>query len=332
VHGAGVHRNEGLSTDAEQLQARSICGGFDYAALTPAVLTQLTREHGVDSMTAVWYDRVRHTEPHRAFIGAVEALDADAALPLTSARLLVVPAAFWREYPQFGADGAAVLAVARALGMDAEMIRTPSTGSVSENARVICEALEREADGSVVLASLSKGGADVRMALEQDPTLARKVRAWINVCGIVHGSPLVDQMLDGPWWRRLALRAFLARWRADFGLLRELRHAPSPRATAPAGVYVVNVVACPLSTHTAGAITRRHRQLGTIGPNDGSTLLTDAIVDGGVIYPVWGADHYFRTPEVPVLIRRILLHLGASGHLPARSNVESSPFLNESAG
>ncbi|HEX6373361.1 MAG TPA: hypothetical protein VF006_30840 [Longimicrobium sp.] len=307
-------------------RARTSYPTLDYAALTPEVLAELTLEHRVDFATALWYDRVRSAEPHRAFIVAVEALDADAALPPTSARVLVAPAAFWREYPQFGADGAAVLAVARDLGLDAEMIRTPSTGSVSENARVIREALEKEADGSVILASLSKGGADVRAALEQDPALARKVRAWINVCGILHGSPLVDEMLDGSWWRRLAVRAFLARWRAGFGLLRELRHAPFPRAAAPPGVYVVNVVACPLTTHTAGAITRRHRQLAALGPNDGSTLLTDAIVDGGVIYPVWGADHYFRTPDAPVLIRRILLQLGADGHLAVRSNVESSPL------
>ena len=313
-------------------QAHTSYPNLDYAALTPAVLAALTREHGVDFATALWYDRVRSAEPHRAFIEAVEALDADVALPPTSARVLVAPAAFWREYPQFGADGAAVLAVARGLGLDAEMIRTPSTGSVTENARVIREALAKEADGSVVLVSLSKGGADVRMALEQGGEARRKVRAWINVCGIIHGSPLVDEMLDGTWWRRLAVRAFLARWRADFGLIRELRHAPSPRAKAPAGVYVVNVVACPLSTHTAGAITRRHRQLSALGPNDGSTLLTDAIVDGGVVFPVWGADHYFRTPDAPVLIRRILLHLAAGGHLPIRSNVESSPSSDASAG
>jgi hypothetical protein len=302
-------------------QARSAYPEHHYAALTPAVLATLTREHGVDFATALWYDRVRSAEPHRAFIEGVEAVDADAALAPTSTRLLVAPAAFWREYPQFGADGAAVLAVARALGMDAEMIPTRSTGSVSENARIIREALEKEADASVILASLSKGGADVRMALEQGGEARRKVAAWINVCGLVHGTPLIDDLFAGAWWRRLAMRAFLARWRAGFGLIRELRHAPgsplSARATAPEGVFVVNVVACPLSIHTAGAITRRHRQLAAWGPNDGSTLLTDAVVDGGVVYPVWGADHYFRTPDAPVLIRRILLHLGATGHLAA---------------
>lgn len=286
-----------------------------------AILADMIREHEVDAATALLYDRIRSAEPHRAFIEGVEALDADAALPPTAARVLLAPAAFWREYPQFGADGAAVLAVARALGMDAEMIRTPSTGSVSENARIIRKALAKEEDGSVVLVSLSKGGADVRVALEQGGEARRKVRAWINVCGLVHGTPLVDEIFAGPWWRRLAVRAFLARWRADFELIRELRHAPgSPlaaRATAPEGVYVVNVVACPLSNHVTGSIAKRHRQLAALGPNDGSTLLHDAIVDGGVIYPVWGADHYFRTPEAPELIRRILLHLGATGHLPA---------------
>ncbi len=293
----------------------------DHAALTAEELAHVTRENGLDAATALWYDYIRQTEPHRAFIEAVEALDPAASLPPTSARLLVAPAAFWREYPQFGADGAAVRAVARALGMDAELIPTRSTGSVSENARIICEALEKEEDGSVVLVSLSKGGADVRVALEEGEEGRRKVRAWINVCGLVHGTPLVDEVFAGPWWRRMALRAFLARWNADFELIRELRHAPgaplSARATAPDGVYVVNVVACPLSIHVTGSIAKRHRQLAALGPNDGSTLLHDAIVDGGVIYPVWGADHYFRTPDAPALIRRILLHLGASGHLPA---------------
>lgn len=283
------------------------------------MLEKLTRERGVDAATALWYDRVRSAEPHRAFIEGVEAADADAPLPPTSARLLVAPAAFWCEYPEFGADGASVLAAARALGMQADLIPTRSLGGVSENARIIREALEREADGAVILVSLSKGGADVRVALEQGGEARQKVRAWINVCGLVHGTPLVDDLLAGPWWRRLAMRAFLARYRASFEVIRELTHAPgSPlaaRATAPDGVYVVNVVACPLSGHVTGSIAKRHRELAKLGPNDGSTLLTDAIVDGGVVYPVWGADHYFRTPDAPALIRRILLHLAATGQL-----------------
>lgn len=275
----------------------------------------------MDCATALLYDRIRSAEPHRAFIEAVDAIDPAASLPPTTARLLIAPAAFWREYPQLGADGAAVLAVARELGISAERIPTRSTGGVTENAGIIREALAKEEDGSVILVSLSKGGADVRVALEQGGAPLRKVRAWINVCGLVHGTPLVERVLAAPWWRRMVVRAFLARHRADFSLIAELGHGPgsplSARAVSPEGVHVVNVIACPLSEHTTGALAKRHRQLATLGPNDGSTLLNDAIVDGGVIYPVWGADHYFRTPGAPMLIRRILLHLGTAGHLPA---------------
>ncbi|WP_331875359.1 hypothetical protein [Longimicrobium sp.] len=301
--------------------SRDSYGECDSAALSSRKLAEVTREHGVDSATALLYDRIRNAEPHRAFIEAVDAVDPAAPLPPTSARLLIAPAAFWREYPQIGADGAAVLAVARELGISAERIPTRSTGGVTENARIIREALAKEADGSVILVSLSKGGADVRVALDAGGAPLRKVRAWINVCGLVHGTPLVDQFFAGPWWRRTMVRAFLARHRADFRLIRELGHAPgsplSARAVAPDGVHLVNVIACPLSEHTSGALATRHRQLAALGPNDGSTLLTDAIVDGGAIYPVWGADHYFRTPDAPNLIRRILLHLGTAGHLPA---------------
>ena len=274
----------------------------------------------VDLATSQLYERIRRAEPHRAFIEGVDSVDPGAHLPPTAARLLVAPAAFYREYPRLGADGAAVRAEAHALGIPSVLIPTDSTGGLRANVRIIRQALEREADGSVVLVSLSKGGAEVRLALEEGGAAPRKVRAWVNVCGLVHGTPLVDRLLAGPRWRRAAVRAFLARHRAGLGLLRGLEHAPgaplSRRATAPAGVYVVNVIACPLSSHTTGALARRHRQLAALGPNDGSTLLHDAVVEGGVIYPVWGADHYFRMPGGPALIRRVLLHMGALGHLP----------------
>lgn len=55
---------------------------YDYAALTPAVLTQLTCEHVVDFATALWYDRARRAEPHRALpFGAPSAAPTPAQLP-----------------------------------------------------------------------------------------------------------------------------------------------------------------------------------------------------------------------------------------------------------
>jgi hypothetical protein len=54
-----------------------------------------------------------------------------------------------------------------------------------------------------------------------------------------------------------------------------------------------------------------------LGPNDGLTLLRDAILEPGTIYPVWGADHYFRLPAIATLLRRLVGHLCSHGFLNA---------------
>jgi hypothetical protein len=63
---------EPLRTSPERSlqQAVSSFPDDDYTSLTAPVLAELTREHGVDFATALWYDRVRSAEPHRAFVDA----------------------------------------------------------------------------------------------------------------------------------------------------------------------------------------------------------------------------------------------------------------------
>ena len=46
------------------------------------------------------------------------------------------------------------------------------------------------------------------------------------------------------------------------------------------------------------------------------TLVTDAIVPGGHVYPVWGADHFLRVPEASALLYRLFLWL--ADVVPAR--------------
>jgi hypothetical protein len=172
-------------------RSRDSYAACDYAALTPCKLAEVTRGHGVDFATALLYDRIRHAEPHRTFIEAVDASDPAASIPPTSARLLIAPAAFWREYPQYGADGAAVLAVAGALGISAERIPTLSTGGATENARIIREALAKEEDGSVILVSLSKGG---RMCGWRSRNAERRC----GRCG--RGSTSAGWCTERRWW------------------------------------------------------------------------------------------------------------------------------------
>jgi hypothetical protein len=294
------------SIDATLVRCASeAAGALSYRDLTRDRLARIARNCGCDFATAMLYDRVRR---HPEFAPFIDAVDARRAAPSASARgvgkVLVAPAAFFRELPKFGGDGAVVREAAERRGFAAEMLPTMSSGSVTENAAIIADRLSRESE-PVIVVSISKGAADVRVALDALGERAHTVRAWVQICGIVHGSPIVDAILASRV-RRTALAAYLKFLRADLSVCRELTWSENAllgaRAVAPAGVEVVNVVGFPLAHHMRGNARRRHTQLQRFGPNDGSTLLVDAIVEPGVVYPVWGADHYFRVPEAPELL------------------------------
>ena len=284
------------------------------ADLTHEVLAGLSERHGIDFATAFFYDRVCRSSEHAEFIRQVDAIEPNlTALPRVPGMLLVAPAAFWKEYPQFGGDGRLVRRVAGLFGMETGVAPVPSTASVMRAAEIIADTLRSSDDGEVVLASLSKGGADVRVAMQRWPELARKVRVWLQIAGLLHGTPVVNGLLSGSWWRRGLVRGYLAHTRADPQFLRELTWGDSSLlsgcAVAPPGVRVINVVGFPMARHLRGNVAKRHARMASLGPNDGSTLLRDAVVEGGLLYPLWGADHYMRVPGIERLLHRLFVYL-----------------------
>src|SRR5258708_24757377 len=78
------------------------------------------------------------------------------------------------------------------------VIPIASRGTLKQNARIICDWLLEHTDQPVILASLSKGGADVKMALaEPDAAGAFKnVAAWVNLCGILYSTPMAEWLLS----------------------------------------------------------------------------------------------------------------------------------------
>jgi len=74
---------------------------------------------------------------------------------------------------------------------------------------------------------------------------------------------------------------------------------------------MVSLIGFPLHQHMTTKFSRFcHRTIGSYGPNDGTTLLTDLHTVPGDIYPVWGMDHYFRPEsEAKNLVAAILRYL-----------------------
>lgn len=290
-----------------------------YEHCTHEVLSDLSVRHGVDFATSFFHDRIRCAPQNRELVAALDGKENENHTIDSRARgtILIAPALFYRERPDIGGDGAVIQRVARAAGLRVAVLPVASAGTARSNADTIRTLLPEYCVDPTVLVSLSKGAADVRLAFETMTALPPTLKAWVIVSGLVHGTPAVDR-LTGRWWSRGLLRALLARNGAPFSLAKEFTangsSALNRRAQAPQGILVINLIGCPLSHDLGTRFGRiRHRQMAPLGPNDGLGLLRDAIVEPGLVYPVWGADHYFRTDAVPRVISRLIAFLSAKG-------------------
>lgn len=280
-------------------------GGLD--ALTPEVLRDIAAREGCDFATALLHRRIVESERHGPFL---RALGERRETTLTSGtRVAIVPGAFYRENPRTGADGRVAREVAAQLGLPSELIPVSSTGSLADNARVIREWLLAHHGESVILVSVSKGGSDLKAALAQPDAahVFQRVTGWVNLCGILDGTPMADWLLSPALLARANRFVYRIRGRSlDF--LTDLQRYPGCALdfplTLPAHLRAVHVVGFPLHRHLRNGLARRcHTRLTAHGPNDGSILLSDAPLWPGQLCPVWGADHYLRPPadERPLL-------------------------------
>lgn len=296
--------------------------------LDAAVLRQVTKQQGIDFATALLFDRFRKSSRRSAFICQIDALRDIArsqAQPCIDARVVIVPAALYVERPDMSGDGRMIREVAEGFGCRTGLVPLASLGSVSENARRLAAWLAQQRDEKLILVSLSKGGADLKLALQSRdaPHLFRNVVAWINVCGPLNGSLMADWILSS------RLRAWLFRFqywvqRRDFEFISELRHDPPSMLNLPprlpCSMRMISLVGFPLRRHMTTPFSRFcHRTLSAWGPNDGTVLLSDVSQWPGEIYPVWGTDHYFR-PEKRAreLITAVLSYLAMELKNPPR--------------
>jgi hypothetical protein len=272
---------------------------------TAETLAELAGQRGIDFATAAAYQFVRTKPENAEFIQRVEAMEEHGLEGSFEAsgrppfRIGIVPGAFFREYPAAGGDGRTLLAEFERLGIHAEVIPLPSFRRLAEGAERICQWLRRNRDQRVVLVSLSKGGGETKLALAQEPELFENVSAWVTLSGILEGTPLVN-WLYSQRLRYVAVRGLFWWHRYPIAGLEDLRHGAATLLAAPLQLpprlRAVHVVGFPFSDSFSTPWGKRgHARIARLGPNDGGgILLADAIARPGLMYPVWGADHYLR--------------------------------------
>ena len=276
-------------------------------------LVEISNTHGLDFATALFYDRVLRCPKNCEFFQRVHARS---QTPLAVPTLIgIVPGAFYREHKNTGADGERIVEIGRSLNCAVERIPLQSFGSLAENARQIADWLTARGGQRIALVSLSKGSADLKTALglPNAAQLFRNVVAWISLSGLVQGTPLVA------WLRRQRLRRIgvhLLLWARGqrYSTLEELHHENGRLLTEwpslPPHLRIIHVLGFPLRRHLAHPFTpRAYERLAPLGPNDGGgILLGDMAQIPGVIFPVWGADHYLQpASDATSLLRRVFV-------------------------
>lgn len=229
--------------------------------------------------------------------------------PISSPPLIVIaPGAFHREHPEAGGDGRLVKLLAERNGWECVSLPTESLGTLDVNAQAIVEWFEKNCNRRVIIVSLSKGTADVMVALAKRPELAEMIDGWISVSGISFGTMMSNWLLDKKRLRP-ALRFMLWKHRADIQAVRDLRVGAEeylPRIhdqllqSQVVEIPTYHIAGFPLRRHLSNFRARLwHRRLLREGPNDSVILLEDLLDYYGTIVPVWGADHYLKSAWDP---------------------------------
>ncbi|MCQ1551056.1 MAG: hypothetical protein NOF05_20105 [Candidatus Accumulibacter phosphatis] len=281
---------------------------FDGAVPGVGRLIELTREHGLDVSTMALYEALRTAPANADFLSRIDAEPIVTAPGPAGAKILVIPALFYRHYPEVGGDAALSIGIAGACGFDVETIPILSLGTVTENARIIRDHLEREQAERVWLLTASKGAADFRAYLQHHAGAAAidRIAGWINICGLVEGCDIADFDIATPA-RRLKFQAICRAFGSRFDLLRELSTTHDywrEPLRLPPHIKVFNLSAIPLPSHIHKSLINRYRAIRDRGPNDGMVACRRTVIDAGLTIPFLGYDHFFRGPHIaPVLYR-----------------------------
>ncbi|HSP17657.1 MAG TPA: hypothetical protein VLV78_23130 [Thermoanaerobaculia bacterium] len=281
--------------------------------MTPEIVDSICAREGIDAATRQLYEFIR--DWHGQFIRSVDSTTRRRLRPETV--VAIVPAALYKEYRRSGADGRRVREAAERLGVTVETVPLAPAGTLEGNAAILVDWLRNCPHPNVILVSLSKGSSDIKRALMTDAEAFENVSAWISVGGLLNGTPLAQWILSNQRFPR-TFRALNRIRGVDFGFIAEVdRRVGGPldfEVTLPEHLKLIHVLGFPLLEHATNWLTRiLYRQLAADGPNDAFMLLKDALRWPGAIYPVWGADHYFRTSEDPGPLLERLLTVAASG-------------------
>lgn len=297
-----------------------------WSELNQPRLAEIATREGIDFATALLYCSLRRSPVHGPTIAS---LDGGRGVGQQGSRthwrplVAIVPGGCHDESADSRASLQMVHAEVSRHGLPTEIVPVRSFGLLPEQATIIAKWLEARRDKEMIVVSLSKGTAEVKLALKHHPDAFRHVRAWINISGLLYGSEWVRWLLDRPI-SRWSAHVWCWYWRYPFAALEQLRRGQQTLldfdVNLPEHMRTIHIIGLPLRGRLTHKYTRRSFfRLTPLGPNDGMGIMAgDVVRYPGLIYPVWNADHFLRSRglDVQTFVGRVLHHLAAQHGRP----------------
>jgi hypothetical protein len=289
----------------------------DASALRSA-LAALAGATSVDAAAQAFVQAIEAVPRNHQFRARFEAALAHPETPTpkgTEAHWLfiLVPGWLYLADPETGADLSRVQSVLSSLGLASRRVPLEENGTIEANAQILADYVERlEVEARrLILVSTSKGGPETHLALHrlQRADHAKHVAAWVNIGGLLNGTAVADHWSTWPrsWLAAVgfALRghgtASIESMRTDAGRTR------FASVSLPPHLLVVNYLGVPMAADIHSGVRDRYELLSKDGPNDGLTLLADAIVPQGVTLVGRGLDHFLADPNQDRIVAAMAL-------------------------
>lgn len=219
--------------------------------------------------------------------------------------LLFVPAwDYAKTGVMTGSDLSRPMRIANNLGIESVFVPINPHGAVEENAVFISQTIQSYATSKdIILVGPSSAGPAIHLSLAHKlpPETQKRVKAWVNLAGILQGTPLVDhyQKWFRVWFLQLAL--WWEAWEKEnvLSLSMEKSRVRFEGLSLPQDLLVINYIGLSLSGDITPFAAERYVMLRSEGPNDGLTLLPDSLAPESRSILALRSDHFFNEdPEI----------------------------------
>ncbi len=204
-----------------------------------------------------------------------------------------------------GSDFAAPRRLLDRLGVENHLLLVPPNGSVLQSAKVIANAILEQGDTGkrVIVVGASAAGPAIHYTLGKllEHHQLEHVVAWVNLGGILQGSPLIDYFQRWPQKMLLNATLVLYGWNNDeiMSMSAEQSRERVKSLNPPSHIVIINYLGLSLTGSLSSLSRNKYPLIAEQGPNDGLTPLADIIAPNSLTLVATGSDHYFaEDPDI----------------------------------